>query len=55
MVEATAPEINDTRHKLASESVVQAHKQIRVSELRMAGRHKIRAPLFVDGHSQPGP
>jgi hypothetical protein len=51
MVEATAPEINDTRHKLPSESVVQVHKQIQVSELRMPGRHKIRGPQFVGGHS----
>jgi hypothetical protein len=28
MVEATAPEINDSRHKLGSEPVVQAHKRI---------------------------
>jgi hypothetical protein len=34
MVEATAPEINDSRHKLGSEPVVQAHKQIRMAELR---------------------
>jgi hypothetical protein len=34
MVEATAPEINDSRHKLGSEPVVQAHKQIRMGELR---------------------
>ncbi len=34
MVEATAPESNDSRHKLGSEPVVQAHKQIRMGELR---------------------
>jgi hypothetical protein len=28
MVEATVPEINDSRHKLGSEPVVQAHKRI---------------------------
>jgi len=28
MVEATAPEINDSRHKLGSGPVVQAHKRI---------------------------
>ena len=55
MIEATTPEINDTRHKLPSESVVQAHKQIRVSQLRMPGRHKIRGPQFVGGHSRTRP
>jgi hypothetical protein len=48
MVEATAPEINDSRHKLGSEPVVQAHKQIRMGEL---SRHKVSGPLFVGGHS----
>jgi hypothetical protein len=34
MVEATAPEINDSRHKLGSEPVVQAHKRIGTGEVR---------------------
>jgi hypothetical protein len=34
IVEAGAGEINDNRHKLGSEPVVQAHKQIRMGELR---------------------
>jgi hypothetical protein len=34
IVEAGAGEINDSRHKLGSEPFVQAHKQIRMGELR---------------------
>jgi hypothetical protein len=52
IVEADGREINDSRHKLRLVSVVQVHKQIRVSERRMAGRHKIREPVFVGGHSR---
>jgi len=33
IVEAGAREINDSRHKLPSWSVVRAHKQLRLSEL----------------------
>jgi hypothetical protein len=52
IVEADRREINDSRHKLRLVSVVQAHKQIGVSERRMKGRHKIRGPVFVGGHSR---
>jgi hypothetical protein len=52
IVEAGRREINDSRHKLRLVPVVQAHKQIRVSERRMTGRHKVRGPVFVGGHRQ---
>ena len=52
IVEADAREINDSRHKLPSESVVRAHKQIQASELRMTARHQILGPVFVGEHSR---
>ncbi|MFZ0189180.1 MAG: hypothetical protein WAL72_19795 [Streptosporangiaceae bacterium] len=54
IVEAGAGEINDSRHKLPSASVVRAHKQIRRSERRMTRQHKMGEPGFVDAHSRRG-
>jgi hypothetical protein len=51
IVEAGAREINDDRHKLRSDPVVQAHKQIPAGVIRMTKRHKFRGPVFVGPHS----